>query len=388
MYNGDFSLPFSDKLMTIGLLFALFLSAVPAAADTNIPQTYLYSWGNDASNQSYYPDIQDPVAVSAGAFHSLALLTNGSVVAWGDNTYGQTDVPVDGDFIAIAAGGYHNIALRSNGSLAAWGRNNLNQTNIPTGSDYSAITSGTWHSIALRADHSLVAWGNNDYGQLDVPAGNDFIAISAGGCHSLALRSNGSIVAWGQTGRHLQEIPAGNDFTAISAGWFHNLALRSNGSVAIWGSGSGSIPGNNYTAISAGGYHGIVLRNDGVALAYGWNQYDQTGEIHGVNVRMVAAGYAHTMILYEPFPVATVMMQAGSLHATTSSLDYLEVPVSSSLEIQDDISPMIIVDAPLSPGHRMFGYDVPWGGTIAHSHAEKITRVYGPDNKQIFWAHD
>jgi len=388
-YNGDFTMSFSDTLMITGLLLALLLSAVPVAAATNPSEEYLYSWGNDASNQSYYPDVQNPVAISAGAFHSLVLLANGSVVAWGDNTYGQTDVPTESDFTAISAGGYHNIALHSNGSLAAWGRNNLNQTDVPVGSDFTAITSGTWHSIALRENHTLAAWGNNDYGQTDVPDGNDFIAVSAGGCHSLALRSNGSIVAWGQTSRHLGEIPPGNDFVAISAGWYHNLALRSNGSAVIWGSGRGSLPGNNYTAISAGGYHGILLENDGVASAYGWNQYDQTGEIHGVNVRMVAAGYSHTIILYEPLPATTSMMHATVLHAATGSLDYSEAPViSSSLEIQDDVSPMIIVDAPLSPGYRIFGYDVPMGGTISHSHKEGITRVYGPDNKQVFWAHD
>lgn|GEM_PF-4951711 len=36
----------------------------------------------------------------------------------------------------------------------------------------------------------------------------------------------------------------------------------------------------------------------------------------------------------------------------------------------------------------MFGYDVPYGCTIAHNRTEGITRVYDPQNNQIFWAND
>ena len=34
------------------------------------------------------------IAITAGHYHSLGLLEDGSVLAWGDNNYGQITVPV------------------------------------------------------------------------------------------------------------------------------------------------------------------------------------------------------------------------------------------------------------------------------------------------------
>jgi hypothetical protein len=73
--------------------------------------------------------------VAAGSHHSLALLSNGTVMAWGDNENGQfgnattanssapVAVPGLSGVVAIAATGDHNLALLSNGSLVAWGAN-------------------------------------------------------------------------------------------------------------------------------------------------------------------------------------------------------------------------------------------------------------------------
>jgi hypothetical protein len=53
------------------------------------------------------------VEVSAGRFHSLAIRSDGALLAWGDNTYQQCAVPVQplGEgFFELAAGGFHGIA--------------------------------------------------------------------------------------------------------------------------------------------------------------------------------------------------------------------------------------------------------------------------------------
>ncbi len=69
------------------------------------------------------------VALSAGQFFSLALMSNGTVSAWGDNTFGQlgdgttvnraapVQVGTPSGVSAIAAGRFHSIALRSPGAL-------------------------------------------------------------------------------------------------------------------------------------------------------------------------------------------------------------------------------------------------------------------------------
>jgi hypothetical protein len=64
-------------------------------------------------------------ALAGGGAHSVALLTNGSVVAWGDNRYGQCNLPATlTNAVAIAAGNAHTLVLLSQphaaSNLPAW----------------------------------------------------------------------------------------------------------------------------------------------------------------------------------------------------------------------------------------------------------------------------
>ncbi|NIP50953.1 MAG: hypothetical protein GWN67_03145, partial [Phycisphaerae bacterium] len=93
------------------------------------------------------------------------------------------------------AGYWHSLALRSDGSIIAWGRNNCGQATTPDGNNYIAVSAGHSHNLALRSDGSIVAWGLNHYGQAIPPPGDDFVAIAAGSHHSLAIRREPPIEA-------------------------------------------------------------------------------------------------------------------------------------------------------------------------------------------------
>jgi len=192
------------------------------------------------------------------ACHGILVSATAAVpVAWGLNTAGElgngttgpigslvpeavttAGTPLAGKtIIALATGGVHSLALCSDGTLVAWGANNYGQLgNGTTGSTGSsvpgavttagtplagktviAISAGGFHSLALCSDGTLAAWGKNVYGQLGngttgpigslVPgavttagtplAGKTVIAISAGAAHNLALCSDGTLAAWG-----------------------------------------------------------------------------------------------------------------------------------------------------------------------------------------------
>src|SRR5205085_4846841 len=120
---------------------------------------------------------------------SLALLSNGTVMAWGDNENGQlgdgsfenrdTPVQVSGlsGVIAISAGYRHSLALLSSGAVVAWGEGTSGQlgnganvdSDVPVAvsglsSGVTAASGGGLHRLALLREgpvRSLVLHGSD-----------------------------------------------------------------------------------------------------------------------------------------------------------------------------------------------------------------------------------
>jgi hypothetical protein len=121
-----------------------------------------------------------------------AIPADGTVATWGDEFlayYGtfnegfyESLVPLQAPSLtgvtAAAAGGYHTLAVRSNGRMLAWGNNVVGQVGIagayfefrgrivPSITDVVAVAAGVDHSLAVRSDGSLSTWGHNSNGQL------------------------------------------------------------------------------------------------------------------------------------------------------------------------------------------------------------------------------
>jgi hypothetical protein len=66
--------------------------------------------------------------------------------------YGQTDVPTGLSNVVALSGEDHSLALKSDGTVVAWGRNKDGQADVPAGlSNVVAISAGGYHSLALRS---------------------------------------------------------------------------------------------------------------------------------------------------------------------------------------------------------------------------------------------
>ncbi|MFN9113533.1 MAG: choice-of-anchor D domain-containing protein, partial [Bacteroidota bacterium] len=184
-------------------------------------------------------DLTNARMVSGGGEHSLALKSDGTVVAWGRNTEGQATVPAGlSGVMAVAAGAYHSLALKADGTVVMWGDDNHGAYAVPAGlTNVKQIATGYDHSLALKQDGTVVAWGYNFDGQATVPSGlSNVIAIAAGSSHSLALKSDGTVVGWGTPTGGQSTPPAGlTGVVAIAAGVHHSLALKSDGTVVAWG---------------------------------------------------------------------------------------------------------------------------------------------------------
>lgn len=183
-------------------------------------------------------------SLEGGAYHGLAVLNDGAVMAWGDNALGQlgignetgpevcgsmeipcskSPVSVSGltEAEAVAAGETFSLALLEDGTVMAWGTNYRGQLgdgttaerNAPAHvqflNDVVAIAAGQAHALALLEDGTVMAWGSNNAGQLgdgsitdsDTPVPvsglSDVVAIAAGPAHSLAVLENGTVMSWG-----------------------------------------------------------------------------------------------------------------------------------------------------------------------------------------------
>jgi hypothetical protein len=243
--------------------------------------------GDDSQGQTDVPSLAtNLIAVAAGAWHSLALRADGTVLAWGDNYQGQCNVANLRDIMAIAGGGYHSLAIQRDGTVIGLGSNDSGQATPPAGlSNITAIAAGTWHSLALRADGTVVAWGDstdasgNFAGESVVPFGRTNVAaIGAGDYNSLAALANGSLLAWGDNSQGQSQPPA----TAV-------------GIVGLVG----------------GGGHAVALKNDSTVVAWGndWNgQCDISLAVS--NVVQIAAGNLHTLLLEAAPPAAPQLLFA------------------------------------------------------------------------------
>ncbi|MEU8540307.1 Ig-like domain repeat protein [Streptomyces sp. NPDC048717] len=233
----------------------------------------------------HLPAGTEIAAISGGGEHATAVTTDGRVLAWGRNTYGQlgngasgvgivptpvqTLLPAGTEVALTSGGGQHTLALTTDGRVLAWGRNNEGQlgdntlvqrttpvqTHLPAGTVATGIAAGGFgnaHGLALTSEGRVLGWGRNNEGQVGdgtniqrltpvdtlLPAGVRVTEIAAGSRDSIALTSEGRIYGWGQnangelgdgttTNRSTPvqtRLPAYTRATTIGAGEFHTLA--------------------------------------------------------------------------------------------------------------------------------------------------------------------
>lgn len=98
--------------------------------------------------------LTDVIAIACGAYHSLAVKSDGSVVAWGWDGGGQVSGAASLTGISRIAGGYaFTLALKNDGTLVAFGDKTDLQLNVPSSTaSITAIACGASHALALRAD--------------------------------------------------------------------------------------------------------------------------------------------------------------------------------------------------------------------------------------------
>ncbi len=319
-------------------------------------------WGN-ASHQV-------PVhTVAAGDAHTCAVLGDGSLWCWGAGSFGQLGLGVftrsvvypqrirpaawgNGSYqvqvISVSAGDFHTCAVLGNGSLWCWGRGYDGQLGVggsgslayseprqvlPTAWNQSydlhvaAVSAGSAHTCAVLVDGSMWCWGDTVAGLgLGLSGANDDVyeprrvradswggvgssvsvtALSAGGKTTCVVLSDGSLWCFGDgtQGRlGIGGIAAKSEPTqvlatlwgnashqttavSVSVGPMHTCAVLVDGSLWCWGS-------NNQEQLATSGHPPNGL--DYVDLPHRVVQEVWGITSHQMPVLSVSAGEEHT----------------------------------------------------------------------------------------------
>jgi alpha-tubulin suppressor-like RCC1 family protein len=261
--------------------------------------------------------------VVGGAYHTCALLNDGTVHCWGYNADGE---------LGIGSTDWRGDAPEELPTLAV---------PLGTGRTATAVTAGLYHTCALLDDGTVHCWGYNADGELGIgttdnrgdapgelptPAvplgtGRTAVAISAGGLHTCAVLDDGTVRCWGfnnngQLGIGTTDargdepgelpspsVPLGPGRTAVAIGAMVTGAcvLLDDGTVHCWGGNSqgqlgvgdtsnrgdapGELPtpavpfgtGRTAVTLATGGYHACVVLDNATTHCWGYNGYGQLG---------------------------------------------------------------------------------------------------------------
>jgi alpha-tubulin suppressor-like RCC1 family protein len=326
--------------------------------------------------------------IATGGFHSCAILQNGDVKCWGNNLYGQLGlghnshvgddelpsavavVDLGGPAVQLSAGLYHTCALLESGNVRCWGMNiygqlgyghtsNVGDDETPSsagdvslGGAVRKIFSGTLFNCAVMQNGDVRCWGQNNQGQLglghvnnigDDELPSDVPAVSLGAKavqmdlstisnHSCAVLENEALKCWGQNAQgqlglghydiigdneHPSAVPnvnVGGTVTSLATGSAHTCALLGSGDIKCWGlnnhgqigygiaDSNSNVPfvqfvnlGEKAVQIAAGNTHSCALLASNNVMCWGDNAIGQLGYGNlnkiGDDEEPVAAGY-------------------------------------------------------------------------------------------------
>jgi len=317
----------------------------------------LWSWGFNEEGQLGQEDIDprsSPEQVGAltgwgsattGYYHTIVTKTDGTLWSWGLNTNGQLgqedaahrSSPEQVGFLtdwsdAVVGGAYHTLAVKTDGTLWTWGLNDegqlgLEDWNVHRSSpeqvgdltNWRSVTGGAYHTAAVKTDGSLWTWGYDAYGQLGLGSTNDdrsspeqvglltnWSSVSCGDSHTTAVKTNGTLWSWGRNsnGRlglgdvdfRSSPVQVGllTDWSSVDCGNYHTLAIKTDGTVWSWGDNDYGQLGQedidnrsspeqvglltDWSSVVGGDYDAAATKTDGTLWAWGINTYGELGQ--------------------------------------------------------------------------------------------------------------
>ncbi|XP_058186614.1 ultraviolet-B receptor UVR8 isoform X6 [Rhododendron vialii] len=288
------------------------------------------------SSEAVSGPIRRVLFISAGASHSVALLSGNVVCSWGrgeDGQLGHGDaedrlLPTqlsaldDHEITSVTCGADHTTAFsESRMQVYSWGWGDFGRLGHGNSSDLFTpqpikalqglqirqIACGDSHCLAVTMEGEVQSWGRNQNGQLGLGTTEDSLVpqridafqgisvkmVAAGAEHTAAVTDDGELYGWGW-------------------GRYGNLGLGDkNDRLVPQKVSSVEFQAEKMVMVACGWRHTISVSSSGGLYTYGWSKYGQLGhgdfEDHLVPHRLealgehfisqISGGWRHTMAL-------------------------------------------------------------------------------------------
>jgi alpha-tubulin suppressor-like RCC1 family protein len=288
--------------------------AVAAGTWTGFP--FLYAWGLNTygglglgnttsySSPKQVGSLTTWLKISAGAYTSSAIKTDGTLWTWGygpDGALGLGNITSYSspkqvgtltNWSQISIGSSHVATIKTDGTLWTWGFNLYGQLGIGNRTSYSSpkqvgalttwskVASGWYFTFGIKTDGTLWSWGLNNNGQLGINllAANrssptqvgsltTWLSIAGGNYHAVATKTDGTLWTWGKNNKGQIgdgtssptvtisspiQIGALTNWLTVAAGSYYTVATKTDGTIWAWGdNSSGALGTGNITYYSS-----------------------------------------------------------------------------------------------------------------------------------------
>ncbi|WP_181150802.1 stalk domain-containing protein [Paenibacillus sp. PCH8] len=224
----------------------------------------IWEWGNGKMPHQV-PDITSATNVTVGAFSTIALLQDGTVLSWQnpaqavgpEHTRKLQTISGIKDIIQVESVGMHGYALKKDGSVWTWNEPNESgkapskPTKLKGLTNISSITGADASLLAL--DKRGKVWQLDLKGKTN-PFHHELKVkkMDANSSYTLLLTTSAEVYSYGRTVTGKEgKVNHLSGITDVSAGYHHSLALSSEGTV--WGWGSDKYQEAGAPATSSGG---------------------------------------------------------------------------------------------------------------------------------------